>query len=132
VVPITPPAAFGAATFDEGGVVRALREGTVPPRTAVTDPFEAASAALAYPLELAPGETAEVYVAVPLHEAMPAIGRTPDPMLARARVDSLLAATTRAWAEAVDRVEIRLPPAGREVENTLRTVLAHTIGRASG
>ncbi len=132
VVPITPPAAFGAATFDEGGVVRALREGAVPRRTEVTDPFEAASAALAYPLELAPGETAEVYVAVPLHEALPAIGPTPDPMLARASVDSLLAATARAWAAAVDRVEIRLPPAGREVENTLRTVLAHVLINRDG
>jgi len=132
VVPITPPAAFGAATFDEGDVVRALREGRVPPRTQVTDPFEAASAALAYPLALAPGETAEVYVAVPLHDAMPAIGPTPDPVLARARMDSLLAATARAWAEAVDRVEIRLPPAGREVENTLRTVLAHILINRDG
>ncbi|HEY8469518.1 MAG TPA: discoidin domain-containing protein [Longimicrobiales bacterium] len=133
VVPITPPAAFGAATFDQGDVVHALRAGSVPPRTEVSDPFEAASGALAYPLELAPGGAAEVYIAVPLHEASPtAIRPTQDAAQARARMDSLMEAVAGAWAAKLDRVEIRLPPAGREVERTLRTVLAHILINRDG
>ncbi|HEU5211105.1 MAG TPA: discoidin domain-containing protein [Longimicrobiales bacterium] len=85
VVPVTPPDSFGAATFDAGGALHWMRNGTVPPDRAITDGrtpnpasftpaaltaldgFAAASAALQYDLRLQPGAAEDIYIAVPFH-----------------------------------------------------------------
>jgi hypothetical protein len=73
VVPLTPPSGFGAAAFEQGGVLRHLVRGELPPRTEVEDAFGYASGALAWDLELAPGAARDVHVAVPFAER-PALG----------------------------------------------------------
>lgn len=66
---LTPPAAAGATTFAGGDVVADyLRSGWVPPDSAVTDDFGAASGALTWPLALDPGAVEEVALVVPLHD----------------------------------------------------------------
>src|SRR5262249_56261724 len=64
VVPLTPPAGFGAAAFEQGGVLRHLARGQLPPRTHVEAGFGYASGALAWDLELSPGAAEEVHVSV--------------------------------------------------------------------
>jgi hypothetical protein len=76
VVAVSRPAGFGAARYDEGGVIRWLARGTLPAAQAVTDAFGHASAALEYVLDLAPGETHDVILAVPLTTAPAPTART--------------------------------------------------------
>ncbi len=66
VVTSPAPAACGARTFDQPRLVADLAAGHVPRHPAVDDPVGLASAALAWPFDLAPGERFEVIVATPL------------------------------------------------------------------
>ena len=81
--PITAPSAFGATSFDRGSIVESLRRGTLPTASAVGGPLDPnvrrptdsySSGALAYRLDIAPGETKEIFVAVPLNETPSADG----------------------------------------------------------
>jgi hypothetical protein len=61
-----PADGCGAIAFDEGRLTEALAAGALPAAGEVTDPVEAASAALAWELDVAPGASSEVVVAAPL------------------------------------------------------------------
>jgi hypothetical protein len=65
IVPLSPPAGFGAAPFARGSVTRYLKSGEVPDRQEVHDGFGYASGALLFNLNLAPGSAQEIHVAVP-------------------------------------------------------------------
>ena len=71
VIPLTPASGFGAAAFAEGGVAEYLSRGTLPNRSEVRDEFGYASGALRFDLELAPGSSEEVVLAVPFGPAGP-------------------------------------------------------------
>ncbi|HEV7588619.1 MAG TPA: discoidin domain-containing protein [Longimicrobium sp.] len=132
VVPLTRPAGFGAATFDQGNVVDALRRGTLPPSRAVHDPFGAASAALAYPLDLPAGSAREVWVAVPMEPGAPVPAAAQTPAAAKALGAARLAETARAWEAKLNRVSIDLPPSGRRIENSIRSNLAYILINRDG
>ncbi|HEX6534188.1 MAG TPA: discoidin domain-containing protein [Gemmatimonadaceae bacterium] len=127
VRPLTPPAAFGAATFVEHGIVPALRAGALPSRRAVTDPMAHASAAMAYPLEIQPGASRDVYVEIPFHPGVPLPRVAPTDSAARKYAEGTLEATRRAWHAALDRVLVSLPPSGARVEHTLKSTLAYIL-----
>jgi hypothetical protein len=132
VVPVSQPAGFGAAQYDEGGVIRWLARGTLPTTQAVTDAFGHASAALAYAFDLAAGETRDVILAVPLTTA-------PAPVAAN-RVDAAavaaarLAAAEAEWRDRLDRFDIRLPtgapPLGDLVRSNVAWILINRDGPA--
>ncbi len=65
VVPLTKPAAFGAAAFEQGEISDYLVSGKLPGQTSVRDDFGFASGAMLFDLALAAGATREVFVAVP-------------------------------------------------------------------
>src|SRR5262249_13947969 len=69
IVPLSRPAAFGAATFDEGGIVGPLGRGEVPKETRTEDELGFGEGALAYDLVVAPGAAQAVYLAFPLGRA---------------------------------------------------------------
>ena len=127
VVPLTTPAAVGASTFDEGDIVESLRAGTLPVRRDVRDPMEHASAAMAYPLSIAPGESRDVFVLMPFHSH--GAGSQPFARPARARVfvERKLATVTRTWAAKLNRVRIDLPPSASRITHTLRAQLAYIL-----
>ncbi|HEX5716385.1 MAG TPA: discoidin domain-containing protein, partial [Thermoanaerobaculia bacterium] len=111
-----PPTAFGAATFDQGSIVEHLKK--LPKRTRVSDPFGYASAALAWDLAIAGGQSQEIEVAIPLHEAM---------------TRGSLNDAVNAWKSELDRVEIRLPAAEdlvRTYKSTLAWILINQDGPA--
>jgi hypothetical protein len=128
VVPLTRPAGFGAAAFDAGDVVEYLRQGVVPPRRAVRDRFGAASAALAWPVALSPGDSTTVALEIPFGPRQRAllVGRT------AAGVDSALAATATGWDHAVDRVTIGLPAAGDHLTRTIASTLGYILVNRDG
>jgi hypothetical protein len=129
VVPLDPPSGFGAAAFEQGGVLRHLVRGELPPRTRVSDDFAHASGALCWNLELAPGAAREVEVAVPFGERAPGAGDV-EGLRRHARTIPLEAAS-RSWEERLGRVRIRLG-GGADCVEALRSATAHILVNRDG
>lgn len=119
VIPSSPPAAFGATTFDGGEIVEYLRQGKIPTATAVNDSFGYASGAFAWDLSLAAGGEAGVEVSVPLHSE-------------KGGVEGGEQEVRSDWHRLLDRVEIHLPPAADPLVRTFRTVLADILINRDG
>ncbi|HET6230290.1 MAG TPA: discoidin domain-containing protein [Longimicrobiaceae bacterium] len=132
IYPLTRPAAFGAATFDQGGIVSRLRRGELPAQQVIHDETGGASAALAYPLTLRSGEARDVWIAVPLHATKPALASAASPEEASASAAALMSATERAWAAKLNVVRIGLPPSGREIADAIRSNLAYVLINRDG
>jgi hypothetical protein len=132
VVPLAPPDRFGAATFDHGEVIEHLRLGRLPVRAAVTDPTGRASGALAYEIDLAPGATRDVYLAIPFDTT-----RSPSMAAMRWKTAAItpadrLDAARRRWKELLDRVTIQVPPAAGPIAAALKANLAYILVNRSG
>jgi len=130
VVPLTRPSGFGAAAFEQGGALRHLVHGELPPRTEIEDAFGYASGALAWDLELAPGGADEIRVAVPFAH------RPPLGAVALAEVRGAPIATlddaARYWTRKLGAVGIRLPPSAAVCVDTMRTATAHILVNRDG
>ncbi len=90
------------------------------------------SGALRYGFELSPGESREVIVAVPFHDAenfVATIGTARD---ASAFAASKLDATTRIWREELSRTELRLPPEAGKLAPALRSAIAQMLVARAG
>ncbi|MEZ4363148.1 MAG: discoidin domain-containing protein, partial [Kofleriaceae bacterium] len=108
------------------------------PSLALRDRARLGSAALRYDLRVAPGRSAEVVLTAPL---LPGRGATtpplsPAPLRAEVAGDPALAGVwfTRAltamkerWRGLLDRVALRVPPAGAPIVETLRSSLAYML-----
>lgn len=128
VVPLTPATGFGAATFDQGNVVDALRGGDVPPVGEVTDGFGYASGALRFDLDVPSGGAREVYVAVPFGTSDPAAGV---PTIATSGPDAFAQAAAL-WRAKLGGVTVRVAPRWQHWVDTMRTCVAHVLIERSG
>jgi hypothetical protein len=129
VIPLTPAAGFGAATFDEGAVTEYLASGELPLRTAVADDFGYASGALRFDLDLPPGAAEEIYLAVPFGFGTGAA------TVAAARAASGPAEfehAVRSWEAALKAAQIRLPPTAQDFAHTFQTAAAHILINRDG
>jgi F5/8 type C domain len=125
ILPITPPSAFGAASFEEGGILEPLARGDVPRASGVTDSFGYASGAFAYEMHLGPRGERVVDLAIPLHpESRPATD-------VRA-FDGALAAVVADWRSKLDRVAISVPDEAEAMVRTLKTNLAYVLINRDG
>jgi len=122
IVPLNPPSAFGAAAFEQGGVLRWLERGESPPRTEIRDAFGQASGALIWDMQLAPGGAGAVEVAVPYGTM--ADSATTFPAL---RAGNTLALVTQYWEQQLGQVRIEAPEAATGCLNALRTAVAHIL-----
>jgi len=116
---LTPGARFGATTFDGGEIVTHLRRGRLPGAPRVVDPFDHASAALAWDMELAPGASREVAVRMPLHPRAAA--------LPARSAHSALGAERQYWSAILGGVRIELPASERRIPETIRSSLAYIL-----
>ncbi|HEU5193709.1 MAG TPA: hypothetical protein VFW70_03130, partial [Methylomirabilota bacterium] len=130
VVPLTPPSGFGAAAFEQGGALRHLARGALPPRTEVDDAFGSASGALAWDLEVAPGASVDVHVSVPFLDR-PRLGRGDTAEMRAANVQTL-DEVIRYWDRKLGAVGIRLPPSASACVDTVRTATAHILVNRDG
>jgi hypothetical protein len=130
VVPVTPPTGFGAAAFEQGGALRYLVHGALPPRAAVDDPFGYASGALCWDLELAPGDAHDVHVAAPLagRPGLGSVGRGGGPAGHGSRLEDV----TRFWERKLARVRIQLSESAAASLDTLRTATGHILVNRDG
>jgi len=124
---VTVPGGFGASTYDGGNIVAALRRGTLPLEDRVTDPFGYASAALAYPIDLAAGNQRVVDLIVPLAPRA-ASGAAPTSRAMDAAADTARAA----WRRTLDRVSIQLPDSAAEIARTLRAQIGYILVNRDG
>jgi len=115
----------GAFPFDRGPVPKLLSDAAWPRNHVVHDPFGYASAALGYPLELAPRGTTAVALAMPLSgpSAAPPVAQG----TARAWIAREQASVAARWREALNRVGLRVPASAQPLADTLRTALAHVL-----
>ena len=121
LVPALAPTRVAAAPFAHG----ALAHPEAPAGGAsIVDPDGLASAALSYDFTLAPGETADLPVALPFAgEGQP---------LTLAAAAAAHAATVAHWQKTLDRVTITVPPAKQAVADTVRTALADILMSRQG
>ena len=125
----TTPSAWGATSFDEGDIVDFLQAGRLPARARAKDPGARASGALAYELSLEPGESRDVWIAIPLDRpTMRVSGGGPHPG------EQALARTRAQWRRELDRVRIDVSDTllGAEMAETFRTATAHILINRDG
>lgn len=141
LIALTQPDAFGAAAFEQGDITSHLSRNVVPSSSSVNDPFAHASAALAWDLDLVPGETSVVWVAQPWSESSSVVGaptvgasaaRETAAQTTHLSLDALLARTRADWKSRVERVAIDLPPAVADWTASLRSNLAYILINADG
>ena len=119
--PSQAPDASFATAFDAGMASAHLATKDAPTARAVDDPTGLASGALLYRWRLAPGETREVAMIVPLSgDAF-----CEDGMACAA--DERQAAVAEVWRAKLDSVRFIVPEEGQALVDTLRTSLAHQL-----
>ena len=125
VFALSAPRRIGAFAFDSGPIAKRLSETSWGDATAVHDAFGYASAALGYPLVLAPHASTAIVLAMPLSGSgsQPMLGtRTPQAWIAREH-DAVAAL----WREKLNRVTLNVPTPAQPLADTLRTALAHLL-----
>ena len=125
VFPLQSPKSVGAFTFDSGPLVKLLCDSDWGGGHQVHDPFDYASAALGYPLTLAPGASTTISVVMPLS------GATKTDLLA-IRASDVSITRERDWLAALWRrqlngIALKVPPAAQPLVDTLRTAFAHLL-----
>jgi hypothetical protein len=126
----TAPAGFGAAAFEQGGVLRHLVRGEVPPRLAVSDAFGHASGALYWDLVIRPGTACSVDIAVPFDER-PALGSVSNAPTHLVDLTSL-SAVERYWAGELRGPGVRIGADEPAFMQTLRAATGHILVNRDG
>jgi F5/8 type C domain len=126
IFPWPPPDAAGARAFDEGPLVPLLASGVLPRAARLQDDTGLASFVFSFDLELVPRASRDVELEFPLHPASP----RPGPR--RAPFDEVRREAAGAWKQRVDHVRFEVPPAARDVVDTLRANLAYILVTREG
>ncbi|MCX8045149.1 MAG: discoidin domain-containing protein [Desulfobacterota bacterium] len=124
IFPLCTPAGFGAATFDEGPITAHLMAGNLPDQGAVYDPFGYASGALAFTCSLLPGETEDIYFAVPINSTA-LLPEVLDPAHTMQQEEV-------SWQQRLSGVSFALPLSVRAVADSFKTAAAHILINRDG
>jgi hypothetical protein len=119
--PLAKPDEIGMRPFDRGALGEPSR---VEAATGVEDVTGLASAALAWRFDLAPGESRDVEMAIPLD-----VGISPADAVSFARAHD---ATAAFWRERLGGVTMVVPPSKQAVAQTLHSALAHVLMSRDG
>jgi len=126
IIPVTTPAGFGAAAFDEGQVTEYLKQGVLPPHATLSDAFGYASAALRFECSVAAGSHTDIYLAVPMRLA--ADSALPQSIDAATGVNS----SEKVWEQKLAAVSFSVPPEARTVADSFKTAVAHILINRDG
>lgn len=126
IIALTPPLRVGAATSDEGPIGEFLKDGILPDRTQVSDPYGFAGAAMQFDLHLPPGGQQDVVLLLPLHDPDAVVARTLTDG-ASAQFERALDATKREWRRLLGCVDLQVPPAAQPLIATARSTLAYIL-----
>jgi len=125
VFALDTPARVGAFAFESGPIPTLIADAGWNGPDRVNDAFGYASAALAYPLVLAPHTSRTIVLAMPLSgsDAAPATGRRTSSQWFVAEQEAVAAR----WRDELNGVAIHVPAAAQLLVDTLRTALAHIL-----
>ena len=124
---LSPPDQFGATAFEETAAAETLASGHLPAATETTEAKGFAAGVLGWDIDLAPGESREVLLAIPFHEPyVEALAAVTSERAARTMMNAEQAAVRRRWQTLLSRVEIDIP-AAPELVRTAKTTLAYTL-----
>ena len=129
---LTEPEGFGASTFEQGSITEYLQRGELPARERVIDPIGYASGAFSYDIDLAPGESREVYLAMP-----PAAQEDRDGELRTSTRDEesarrAFSAAVKTWQGLLSRVDIQVPPVAQKLIDSMRSNIAYIFINRDG
>lgn len=116
------PAGLGVNTFARGDITRFLESGSLPRTRKLADDAGLASAALSFPLDLAPGESAEVRIATTFKGDLNRPAFNP----------ASLTDTTTYWRSTLDSVRYQLPPSAQRHLDAYRSTLAYILINRDG
>ena len=119
-----PYDSFGAARFDEGDPVEAIRSGKIPLSAGVTDPSGRAGGVIRYRIMLGPGESKEIFAVIPYHSILPE-GANDALTVAQAR--ERFFASAGYWSERTGHIQFDLPPSADRLIDTWRSNLAYIL-----
>ena len=132
VVPLSRPAAFGAAAFAHGVISDYLAQGRLPLETRVRDDMGLASAAMRFELALSAGETRDVFVAVPFG-AKPKMNGTQVRKIALTDGAAQFDEAVRVMHERIGSVSFRMPRGvAREAARTFRAAAGQILINRDG
>jgi hypothetical protein len=124
ILPLTAPRAFRAVPFDADSPCEWLKADLSADH--VVDDTGFASGALLYDIELAGGAQKEVSIDLPVHAKVDeAVASLP----VRSDTREIVA---QQWRNKLNRVELRVPPDGQALVDTLRTSLAYVLINRDG
>ena len=132
VIPLTVSSGFGAAGFAAGDVTRHMTAGEVPPRMEVLDEFGYASGALRFDLDLAPGSSREIYLAIPFGTVQTESDRSAGNLVRGVSGHQEFQQAVQDWEARLGAVGIHLPPRAQSISDTLKTAAAHILINRDG
>lgn len=132
VIPLTPTAGFGAASFSQGTVTKHLTAGELPPRMHVHDDFGYASGALSFDLDLEPGSSQEVYLAIPFGSIKAVDSGSMTALLSGVSGRAQFEYAVQGWQSRLDTVSFHLPAALQNLSGTFKTAAAHILINRDG
>ena len=130
VVPLTAASGFGAAACAQGAVTHYLQAGELPRHQYVQDEFGYASGALRFDLDLSPGSSQDIYLAIPFG-AVDADGAV-IPLLKSVTGPKEFDHAVQSWEARLGGVEIHLPPKMQRLAQTFKTAAAHILINRDG
>ncbi len=113
---------FGASAFDEGNIVDLVRQGKMPVSKSAVDKNGLANGLVKYSLLLNPGESTELFLAVPFYGK-----NTPDGKLSADNTSVEFAKSAEFWKEKTSHIRFNLPPSGDRIVNTYKSNLGYIL-----
>lgn len=113
---------FGASVSDEGNIVDLLRNGKIPLNKSAIDQHGMANGVVKYSLHLNPGETSELFLAVPFYNKAS--------IDEKINIDNIAAEFTKSsafWKAKVEHIKFNLPESANRIINTYRSNLGYIL-----
>lgn len=113
---------FGAAAFDEGNPVELILNKKMPLSDSATDAAALATGVVKYTMQLAAGETTELFVAVPFYSQEASTKESLDTNYSASFLSS-----NKFWKSKVDHIQFNLPPSAKRIIETYQSNLVYIL-----
>ncbi|MGE5364920.1 MAG: discoidin domain-containing protein [Bacteroidota bacterium] len=127
VILLNSPDSFGAAEYSRGDITDYISKGRVPKGRSVSDKQGFASAAAGYSLEIPPGQSREISIAVPFYDD----GKTAEHVRSLSQRTEYLASLKEevkaGWQKKLKGVNIDVPDSRKKILNTLRSNICYVL-----
>lgn len=127
IILLNSPDVFGAVDYSHGDITDYISKGRVPKNKTVSDKLGFASAAAGYRLEIPPGQSREISIAVPFYNG----GKTAEHVRSLSQrteyLSSLREEVKAGWLKKLKGVRIDVPEGMKKILNTLRSNICYVL-----